>query len=107
MRAKSSFYAICRDVGLMVPMQVVWGSHDPLATLDMGLGLFRLVAARQRAAQFHVINRAGAFPFREEPEAFIRSSRRSARRRSWIKRHGSREARTARLTRATGLPITS
>jgi pimeloyl-ACP methyl ester carboxylesterase len=70
MKAKSRFYEVCRSEGIKVPCQVVWGSHDPLGTLDHGLWLFRGVAQKQRAAHFHVINRAGALPFREEPAAF-------------------------------------
>ena len=70
MKAKSRFYEVCRSAGIQVPCQVIWGSHDPLATLDHGLWLFRSIAQKQRAAQFHVINRAGALPFREEPGAF-------------------------------------
>jgi 2-hydroxy-6-oxonona-2,4-dienedioate hydrolase len=70
MKAKSRFYEICRTEGIKVPCQVIWGSHDPLATFDHGLWLFRGIAQKQRAAQFHVINRAGALPFREEPKAF-------------------------------------
>jgi pimeloyl-ACP methyl ester carboxylesterase len=70
MKAKARFYEVCRGEGLKVPCQVIWGSHDPLGTLDHGLWLFRGIAQRQRAAQFHVINRAGSLPFREEPAAF-------------------------------------
>jgi pimeloyl-ACP methyl ester carboxylesterase len=70
MKAKSRFYEVCRTEGIKVPCQVIWGSHDPLATLDHGLWLFRGVAQKQRVSQFHVINRAGALPFREEPQAF-------------------------------------
>ena len=70
MKTKSRFYEVCRTDGIKVPCQVVWGSHDPLATLDHGLWLFRGIAQKQRATQFHVINRAGALPFREEPAAF-------------------------------------
>lgn len=70
MKAKSRFYEVCRSDGVPVPCQVVWGSHDPLGSVDQGLWLFRGIAKRQRAAQFHVINRAGALPFREEPESF-------------------------------------
>jgi pimeloyl-ACP methyl ester carboxylesterase len=70
MQAKARLYETCRAEGIRVPVQVVWGSHDPLGTLDQGLWLFRLLAQRQRTAQFHVINRTGALPFREEPEAF-------------------------------------
>jgi 2-hydroxy-6-oxonona-2,4-dienedioate hydrolase len=70
MKAKSRFYEVCRSDGIQVPCQVIWGSHDPLGTFDHGLWLFRGIAQKQRAAQFHVVNRAGALPFREEPEAF-------------------------------------
>lgn len=70
MKAKSRFYEVCRTEGIKVPCQVIWGSHDPLATRDHGLWLFRGIAQKQRASQFHVINRAGALPFREEPAAF-------------------------------------
>ena len=70
MQAKSRFYEVCRTEGVKVPCQVIWGSHDPLTTLDQGLWLFRGLAQKQRVAQFHVINRAGALPFREEPQAF-------------------------------------
>jgi pimeloyl-ACP methyl ester carboxylesterase len=70
MKAKSRFYEVCRSEGIKVPCQIIWGSHDPLGTLDHGLWLFRGVAQKQRAAHFHVINRAGALPFREEPAAF-------------------------------------
>ena len=70
MRAKSRFYEVCRGEGIKVPCQVIWGSHDPLSTFDHGLWLFRGVAQKQRASHFHVINRAGALPFREEPAAF-------------------------------------
>jgi pimeloyl-ACP methyl ester carboxylesterase len=70
MKAKSRFYEVCRSEGIKVPCQVIWGSHDPLGTFDHGLWLFRGIAQKQRVAQFHVINRAGALPFREEPQAF-------------------------------------
>ena len=68
--AKARLYELCRDAGLAVPVQIVWGTNDPLTTIDHGFMLYRVVAARQAAAQFHLINRAGSFPFREEPETF-------------------------------------
>lgn len=68
--AKTRLYERCRGDGMAVPVQVITGSHDPLGTLDQALWLFKLIAARQRVTQFHVINRAGALPFRDEPEAF-------------------------------------
>jgi pimeloyl-ACP methyl ester carboxylesterase len=70
MAAKSRFYAACREGGYPVPAQVLWGTHDPLASLEHGLWLYRMIAAKQAAAQFHAVNRAGSLPFREEPQAF-------------------------------------
>ena len=69
-RAKGRFYELCRGAGIAVPVQVIWGSHDRLGSLDQGLWLYRLLAARQTAAHFHVINRVGSFPFREDPATF-------------------------------------
>ena len=69
-QAKSKLFEACRGEGIRVPVQVIWGSHDPLGSIDLGLWLFRLVAQRQQATQFHVIQRTGALPFREEPRAF-------------------------------------
>lgn len=68
--AKGRLWALCRGGGIPVPTGIVWSSDDPLTRRDAGFALFRIVAARQPAAQFHLINRAGHFPFREQPEAF-------------------------------------
>ena len=70
MAAKAKFFEVCRERGFPVPAQVIWGTHDPLGSLDLGMWLYRILAAKQKAAQFHAINRSGALPFREEPEAF-------------------------------------
>lgn len=69
-QAKSRLFEICRDKGIPVPVQVVWGTHDPLGTVDQAMWSYRLLAQRQPTAQFHLINRAGAMPFREEVETF-------------------------------------
>jgi 2-hydroxy-6-oxonona-2,4-dienedioate hydrolase len=69
-KVKGEFYTACRDRAFPVPVQIVWGSKDPLTTVEHGRVLFGVVAARQRATHFHLINRAGSFPFREEPQAF-------------------------------------
>jgi pimeloyl-ACP methyl ester carboxylesterase len=70
MKAKASLYELCRLDGIPVPVQVIWGSHDRLGSLDQALWLYRLIAARQTAAHFHLINRVGSFPFREDPQSF-------------------------------------
>ncbi|WP_179283437.1 alpha/beta fold hydrolase [Bordetella genomosp. 9] len=69
-RSKARLFELCRDGGVPVPVQVIWGTHDPLATVDQGMWLYRILAQRQPTTHFHLINRAGALPFREEPDAF-------------------------------------
>jgi len=69
-KAKTRFFEVCRQNGMPVPVQVAWASNDPLTTPDHGLWVFRLVAQHQRAAQYHLINRAGALPFREQTPQF-------------------------------------
>ncbi|MFO0987791.1 MAG: alpha/beta hydrolase [Alphaproteobacteria bacterium] len=68
--AKSRFYAHCRTAAFPVPVQIVWGRSDPLTTLEHGMVLFKTIAARQAATHYHVLNRSGHFPFREEPQGF-------------------------------------
>jgi pimeloyl-ACP methyl ester carboxylesterase len=70
--AKGRIWAALRGDGLAVPTQLVWSSHDPLAAPAAGYVLFKTIAAKQRATQFHLINRAGAYPFREQPAEFAR-----------------------------------
>jgi pimeloyl-ACP methyl ester carboxylesterase len=68
--AKARLYAHCRERAFPVPVQLVWARHDPLTSVEQGMALFKLIAERQPATQFHVVNRSGSFPFREQPEAF-------------------------------------
>lgn len=72
-QAKSRLYERVRDDGIGVPVQIVWGSHDPLATIDHGVWLFRIIAAKQRATQFHLLNRTGHLVFRDDPQTFART----------------------------------
>ena len=69
-KAKARFFELARTAGMPVPVQVVWATDDPLTTAEHGLWVFRLVAARQRATQLHLVNRAGSFLFREQPAQF-------------------------------------
>lgn len=70
MRVKFRFFKAAREGGIRVPVQVVCGSNDPLVSVDQNVWLFRAIAAQQKATQLQVINRAGNFPFREQPEQF-------------------------------------
>jgi 2-hydroxy-6-oxonona-2,4-dienedioate hydrolase len=72
MKAKSRFFRVGREDGIQVPVQVICAKNDPLVSVDQSLWLFRIIAAKQREAQFHVINRSGSFPFREQPDEFLR-----------------------------------
>ena len=55
---------------LQRPSQVIWGFNDRTAMLERGIELFRMIAQHERRTQFHVINQAGHFPFREHPARF-------------------------------------
>ena len=72
MKTKSRFFRVGREEGIAVPTQIIWAKNDPLVSVDHGLWLHRIIAAKQRASHFHLINRSGSFPFREQPEEFLR-----------------------------------
>jgi 2-hydroxy-6-oxonona-2,4-dienedioate hydrolase len=63
-------WEVCRGEGLKVPTQFVWASHDPTVSREAGFVLYDIIARKQPATHFHVVNRAGTFPFREEPLVF-------------------------------------
>ena len=56
--------------GLNRPTLVIWSLNDPTATVEQGWDLYRLIAARERRAQFHVFNESGHFTYREHPAEF-------------------------------------
>jgi pimeloyl-ACP methyl ester carboxylesterase len=55
---------------LKTPTLVVWGYNDPTAELRRGQYLFELIAASTPIAEMHVINQAGHYCYREQPETF-------------------------------------
>ena len=55
---------------LTVPTLLVWGYNDPTAALKRGQYLFELIARRTPMAEMHVINHAGHFCYREQPQTF-------------------------------------
>ena len=55
---------------LKTPTLVVWGYNDPTAALRRGQFLFELIADSAPIAEMHVINQAGHFCYREQPDAF-------------------------------------
>lgn len=57
---------------LKTPTLLVWGYNDPTVELRRGEYLFELVANSTPVAELHVINGAGHFCYREQPETFNR-----------------------------------
>lgn len=71
LRAKFGVFKAAREAAFPVPVQVIAAAEDPLVSRDHMLWLFRILAQHQPATQFHLINRSGSFPFREQPEPFL------------------------------------
>jgi pimeloyl-ACP methyl ester carboxylesterase len=69
-KAKGQFYTACRDGAFPIPAQIIWGADDPMTSIEHGRVLYGIIAARQRVAHFHLLNRVGNFPFREDRAAF-------------------------------------
>jgi 2-hydroxy-6-oxonona-2,4-dienedioate hydrolase len=59
--------------GLSRPVMVMWGYDDPVAPIDQGHQLYRLLAQHQPRSQMHIINRAGHYAFRERVSDFNRA----------------------------------
>jgi hypothetical protein len=57
-----------------VSTQLVRSSYDPQALREGGDVLFEIIAEKPRA-HFHLVDRAGSFPFREQPYANARTHR--------------------------------
>ena len=57
---------------LKVPTLIMWGFNDPSANFDpVGLATIRLILPCVPRSQMHVLNQAGHYCFREQPEAFV------------------------------------
>lgn len=67
---KGPIWEALRGKGLSIPTQLVWASNDVTAPREGGYVLFKIIAENQKATMFHLINRSGSFPFREQPAEF-------------------------------------
>ncbi len=57
---------------LKAPTLLVWGANDPSAEFDpVGLDLMRLIFPAAPRSQMHILNQAGHYCYREQPEAFV------------------------------------
>jgi pimeloyl-ACP methyl ester carboxylesterase len=55
---------------LTQPTLLIWGYNDPTAELKRGQMLFELIADVSPKSEMHIINQAGHFCYREQPETF-------------------------------------
>ena len=69
-REKEETFAWLGERGLQRPTLLIWGYNDPTATIDIGLALFEMLAAKERRTTMQIFNQAGHFVYREHPEAF-------------------------------------
>jgi pimeloyl-ACP methyl ester carboxylesterase len=60
-----------RDGGITCPTLVLWAWNDPSATMERcGIPCMNLILPSVPRSEMHILNRAGHFCFREQPEAF-------------------------------------
>jgi pimeloyl-ACP methyl ester carboxylesterase len=71
-RAQYQTWIRTREGRFPRPVQIIWGTHDPLCAIDNGLKLFQAIGRGLVQIQFHQVNRAGSFVFREHPHQFLR-----------------------------------
>lgn len=60
-----------REGRLQCPTLVMWGFNDPSATMERcGLPCMELILTSVPESQMHILNQAGHYSYREQPEAF-------------------------------------
>ncbi len=57
---------------LKAPTLILWGFNDVSAPVVLGMHLLRVIAPAVKQTQFHVINQAGHYLFREQPQEVSR-----------------------------------
>lgn len=70
-RAKAANFARLRDEAPHMPLLILTGAEDRIAPFDNVLALWSQVLPCWREARLHAINRAGYYPFRENPLASL------------------------------------
>lgn len=72
LRAKSEIFAYARDYGYDVPISLTWGMEDPLSEPVRALELMNLLATTRSHLELNLVDRAGHFVHREQPDEFVR-----------------------------------
>lgn len=60
---------VIRKDGLPCPVLVIWGNDDPSAPLPLAWDLVELIGVNTPWTEFHLVNQAGHYPYRERPDA--------------------------------------
>jgi pimeloyl-ACP methyl ester carboxylesterase len=69
---KAEWHERVRKEGvLQMPVLIYWGAADPVAVVANGSALHDLIAAQNPHVQMMIQEKAGHFPFREDPEQFV------------------------------------
>ncbi len=58
---------------LKAPTLIIWGLNDPSADVKNGLAITQIIGAKITKTQMHILNEAGHFSYREQPEDFNQS----------------------------------
>jgi len=69
-RQKEEMLRWLGERGLQRPSLQIIGYDDPSVSIEEALALYQIMARSDRRARLHVINAAGHFVFREQPQAF-------------------------------------
>ncbi|MBM3487026.1 MAG: alpha/beta hydrolase [Alphaproteobacteria bacterium] len=67
---KEEMFRRIQAFGIQRPTLLIWGYNDPTATLEHSMGLYRIIAEKERRTRLHYFNECGHFSFREHPERF-------------------------------------
>ncbi len=71
-RWKADWYERIRKGGVLrMPVLIYWGGNDPSAALATGQALHDLIAEKNPRVRMIIQDKAGHFPFRENPEGFV------------------------------------
>lgn len=69
---REDMFAKLEHGGLVRPTLLMWGYNDPTAPVELGYRLFALLSKHQARTQFHILNEAGHYSFRERAPEFNR-----------------------------------
>jgi 2-hydroxy-6-oxonona-2,4-dienedioate hydrolase len=69
---KTQFLQRITSGELQTPTLVVWGFNDPSATMhESGVSAMDLILSNVSISEMHILNHAGHYCYREQPEAFV------------------------------------